>query len=157
MSFKDKRERGSAFACYSDEYNDIPWGYAHVGIQLKRAFPKDRLEHGLCIERTLDGDVKAYDAAAREEQHKVEELKEQCEQHFPILKKMDFAYGFLGESLIWTVNMLTDKQRLLLYKEFRNQAWSMWQDIPQLVKASKLDFKDYTVEPLPGPWRYRFL
>ncbi len=157
MSFKDKRERGSALACYSDEYNDIPWGYAHVGIQLKRSFPKDRLATDPkvidCIEWTFNGDVKAYEAAAREEQHKVEELKEQCEQHFPILKKMDFDYG-LRHTLVW---MIPEAHHLLLYKEFRNQAWSMWQDIPQLVKASKLDFKDYTVEPLPGPWRYRFL
>ena len=33
----------------------------------------------------------------------------------------------------------------------------MWQDIPQLAKELDVVIEDYTVEPLPGPWKMRFL
>ncbi len=159
----DLQERGSYYARYSDEYNQIERNFLHVAINLKRRFPANAVsqcEKPVCddprvidgIDFSFDGDCKAYLSAAKDEDRKVKKFRSLCERTYPILKKMDFDFGPYG-SLIW---MGWDPKGEL-YEQWRSNAWAMWQDMPQLAKELDLVIKDKAVEPLPGPWKMRFL
>ena len=163
MSLRDKQERGSYYARYSDEYNEIDRNFVHVSIDLKRRFPANAVsqcETGFCddprvidgIDFSFDGDCKAYLSAAKDEDRKVWKFLALCERTYPILKKMRFDFSFSG-NLLWT-GWPTNGE---FYERWRSKAWVMWQDMPQLAKELDMVIEDYEVEPLPGPWKLRFL
>ena len=169
MTLSDKQKRGCYYARYSDEYNEINPDYLTVFIRLKRRFPEDAVaqcEKPFCDDpRVIDaidfswgGDCRAYLSAAKEEDRKVKAFRNLCEAVYPILKKIDFGYGVDGQ-LIW-MGFRPDPPEanwVKVYEHWRSIAWSMWQCMPHLAKTLGLVIKDYEVEPLPGPWKMRFL
>ena len=163
MVSRDKQEKGSYYARYAEEHNDINEHFWHVIIDLNRRFPANAVsqcEKPFCDDpRVIDaidcswgGDCRAYLSAAKEEDRKVHKFRKLCERTYPILQKMEFDVGF-GGSLIW-VAWPTEGE---LYERWRRNAWVMWQDMPQLAKELGMVIEDYMIEPLPGPWRMRFL
>ena len=137
MSDKDKKEVGCAYAAYASKYNDKQWGYGFVAITLTRRY-KVRCEN-------------PGNRAAEEEHKKINGFKELCETKYPILAKMEFDIGCHG-TLMWQSH---GKKKL--YQHYRRHAWAMWHGIPQLERDSSLIIEDFLVDPLPGPWRWRFL
>ena len=91
--------------------------------------------------------------AAKDEERKVEEFRRLCVRTYPILIEMDFDFG-VGGSLLW-FGWPTKKE--FYEQQWRSNAWAMWQDIPQIAKEVDMVIEDYGVEPLPGPWKMRFL
>ncbi len=78
------------------------------------------------------------------------------EQAFPVLTAswMRFDIGFNG-SLIWHQYMKEVQEGA--YDEWRIAAWTMFNEIPDLLRQSGYDLQTMGVEPLPGPWKWKFL
>ena len=163
MVSRDKQEKGSYYARYAEEHNDINEHFWHVIIDLNRRFPANAVsqcEQFFCddprvidgIDFSFDGDCKAYLSAPKDEDRKVRKFLALCERTYPILKNMDFDFGVNG-SLIW----MGSPNEGLWRGCWRSNAWGMWQGMPQLAKELDMVIEDYEVEPLPGPWKLRFL
>ena len=163
MSRRDQQNRGSYYARSAEEYNEINRDFLTVFIDLKRRFPANAITQGEkswcddprvidAIDFSFDGDCEAYLRAAKDEDRKVNKFRKLCERTYPILKKMEFDVG-VGGSLMWVAWPTKGE----FYERWRRNAWVMWQDMPQLAKELDMVIEDYMIEPLPGPWRMRFL
>jgi hypothetical protein len=82
--------------------------------------------------------------------------REVLEQAFPVLTAswMRFDIGFNG-SLIWHQYM--EEVQEGAYDEWRISAWTMFNEIPDLLRQSGYDLQTMGVEPLPGPWKWKFV
>ena len=78
------------------------------------------------------------------------------EQAFPVLTAswMRFDIGFNG-SLIWHQYMKEVQEGA--YDEWRFSAWTMFNETPDLLRQYGFDLQSMGVEPLPGPWKWKFL
>jgi hypothetical protein len=78
------------------------------------------------------------------------------EQAFPVLTAswMRFEIGF-GGGLIWQQHI--EEMPEGAYDEWRFSAWAIFDEAPELLRQSGYDLKTMSVEPLPGPWKWKFL
>ena len=78
------------------------------------------------------------------------------EQAFPVLTAswMRFDIGF-GGGLIWQQHREGMPEGA--YDEWRFSAWAIFDEAPELLRQSGFDLKSMGVEPLPGPWKWKFL
>ena len=78
------------------------------------------------------------------------------EQAFPVLTAswMGFDIGFNG-SLIWHQHI--EEMQEGAYDEWRFSAWAIFDEAPELLQQSGFDLQAMNVEPLPGPWKWKFL
>jgi hypothetical protein len=82
--------------------------------------------------------------------------REVMEEAFPVLSAswMTFRIGCSG-SLIWQQHMADVPEGA--YDEWRFSAWQMFNEIPDLLRRSGFVLQEMNVEPLPGPWKWKFL
>ena len=86
----------------------------------------------------------------------INRAKKVLEQAFPVLAAswMIFDIGFNG-GLIWRQHM--EWQEGVVYDEWRFSAWAIFDEAPELLRQSGFDLESMRVEPLPGPWKWKFL
>jgi hypothetical protein len=82
--------------------------------------------------------------------------RELLEQAFPVLTAswMRFDIGFQG-SLTWH-RYLPEVQEGV-YDEWRCSAWNLFNEAPDLLRQHGYHIAGMNVEPLPGPWKWKFL
>ena len=82
--------------------------------------------------------------------------REVLEQAFAVLTAswMRFDIGFNG-GFIWDQYM--EEVQEGAYDEWRVSAWTMFNEIPDLLRQSGYDLQTMGVEPLQGPWKWKFL
>ena len=96
--------------------------------------------------------IKLHDVGPDE----IDRAKEVLEQAFPVLAAswMRYDIGF-GGMLIW--RQYIQEWQEGVYDEWRFSAWAIFNEAPELLRQSGFDLKTMGVDPLPGPWKWKFL